>query len=117
MKTCPHCHSHERQVRAGKNRSGSQRWKCQRCGRKYTPEPNEHGYPETLRLQAVRLYADGTNYRRIARQLKVDHKSVIHWVNAYTEQLEAAPLPERVRDAELDEVFTFVGRKKKRPTS
>ena len=112
MNECPKCGLKERQVKVGRNRSGSQRWQCQQCGQKYTPEPTEHGYPDELRRQAVKLYVDGMNYRRIGRQLRVDHKSVMHWVKAYTDQLPAAPVPDRVRNAELDELFTFVGEKK-----
>lgn len=70
------------------------------------------GYPEALRQQAVKLYVDGMNYRRIARHLRVDHKSVINWVKAYTDQLPPAPVPSDVNNAELDELFTFVGKKK-----
>ena len=70
------------------------------------------GYPEAVRHQAVTLYVDGMNYRRIARHLRVDHKSVINWVKAYTDQLPSAPIPGDVNNAELDELFTFVGKKK-----
>lgn len=114
MNTCPSCHSHEKQVKIGKNDSGSQRWKCQSCGRRYTPEPIEHGYPESVRQQAIKLYVDGLNYRRIARHLGVDHKSVINWVKAHTAQLPPPPVPSDVNNAELDELVTFVGTKKLR---
>jgi len=70
-------------------------------------------YSDEMRLQAVKLYADGMNYRRIGRQLGVDHKTVINWVKAYTDQLPDAPQPEQVDWAELDELFTFVGAKKR----
>ena len=117
MKTCPYCQASERQVKAGKTSSGSQRYQCQGCGRRYTPEPKPHDYPPEVRRRAVQMYVDGMNFRRIARHLGVDHKSVINWVNAYADQLPAAPVPEQVREAELDEVFTFVGAKKTTPTS
>ena len=112
MNTCPYCQANRRQVKAGKQPSGSQRWKCQVCGRRYTPEPTEQGYPHALRQQAVKLYVDGLNYRRIARVLSVDHKSVMNWVKAYAAQLPRAPVPKQVENAELDELFTFVGKKK-----
>ena len=112
MKTCPYCHSDNRQVHNGKNKSGSQGWKCQMCGRKYTPAGKEHGYPEATRHQAVKLYLDGLGYRQIARQLGVDHKSVMKWVQTHTDQLPEAPVPAQVDRAELDELFTFVGKKK-----
>jgi transposase-like protein len=112
MNSCPNCHATTRQVKDGSNGSGSQRWKCQPCGRKYTPEPKEQGYPVALRQQAVKLYLEGVNYRRIGRLLEVDHKTIMHWVKAYSDQLPPAPLPTDVNNAELDELFTFIGRKK-----
>ncbi len=112
MNRCPHCHATDRQVKNGTNPSGSQRWRCQYCGRKYTPEPKEQGYPNALRQQAVRLYVDGMNYRRIGRQLGVDHKTVMLWVKAHSDQLPDAPVPHDINNAELDELFTFVGKKK-----
>jgi hypothetical protein len=62
------------------------------------------------------MYVDGLNYRRIGRLLEVDHKSVMHWVKAYTDQLPPAPVPDDVNNAELDELFTFVEKKKTRST-
>jgi len=117
MNSCPYCHAQDRQVKNGRNASGSQRWKCQQCRRKYTPKPREHGYPDSLRQQAVKMSVDGLNYRRIARFLGVDHKTVIHWVKAHTDQLPPAPVPPAITHAELDELFTFVGQKKTSSTS
>ena len=93
MNQCPYCQTSEKQVKAGKNDSGSQRWQCQVCGRRYTPEPKEDGYPDEMRHQAVKLYVEGTNYRRIGRLLGVDHVTVMHWVRAHTDQLPVAPQP------------------------
>ena len=114
MIKCPHCNETEDQVKAGKTRTGSQRYKCKPCNRRYTPNPKAQGYPDAIRQQAVRLYVDGMNYRRIARHLGVDHKSVINWVKAYTTQLPDAPQPADVVKAEMDELYTFVGAKKPR---
>jgi transposase len=112
MNRCSYCHSQERQVKTGLTPAGSQRWKCQACGRKYTPEPKEHGYPDGLRQQAVRLYIDGMTYRRIGRQLGIDHKTVIYWVKAHSDQLPDAPVPQDINNVEPDELFTFIGKKK-----
>jgi len=106
-------------VKAGRNASGSQRYKCQHCQRRYTPEPRPQGYSEEVRGQAIKLYVDGLNFRRIARILGVSHRSVINWVNAYTAQLpDQPPLPSgEVEVSELDELFTYVGHKKTKSTS
>ena len=83
----------------------------------YTPEPHENGYPAETRLLAIRMYLEGSSYGSIGRVLKVNPQSVANWVSAYTAQLPNAPLPEKVKHAELDELFTFVGKKKTRSTS
>ena len=109
---CPHCKNEFEQVKAGKTKYGSQRYKCKGCQRRHTPEPKPQGYPEAVRQEAVRQYVDGMNYRRIARHLGVDHKSVMNWVKAHAVQQAQAPVPADISNAEMDELYTFVGSKK-----
>ena len=70
------------------------------------------GYSEKTRKQALKMYVDGINFRRIGRFLGVHHQSVINWVNAYADQVPNAPVPEEVDNVEMDELFTFIGSKK-----
>jgi hypothetical protein len=58
------------------------------------------------------MYVDGSNLRRIARHLKVHHRTVSLWVKEQAEALPTTPLPEEVQEAEMDELFTFIGDKK-----
>ncbi len=75
------------------------------------------GYDPKVREEALRLYLEGNSLRSIGRILHVHHQSVANWVNAAEKQL-----PERVSDqtptgsVEVDELFTFVGKKTKEPT-
>jgi transposase-like protein len=119
MIKCPYCEREEQQVKIGHNASGSQRYKCKNCRRKYTPEPKQLGHDEGLRKAAVQLYVDGMNLRRIARTLGVTHPSVAAWVKAHAESLpDAPPSPAAsVEVNELDEMFTFIGNKKTKSTS
>src|SRR5215813_9813995 len=117
MPTCPACQASDHQIKAGKHASGSQRYQCQNCGRKYAPAPAPHSYPIAVRAQAVRLYVDGLGLRQIARQLGVVHQTIANWVAAYSDQLPEPPAPPQpVAVVEQDELFTFVGTKKDRPT-
>jgi transposase-like protein len=111
MNTCPYCQATQGQVKNGFNRSGTQRWLCRTCQRVYTPQPKTNGYDDAIRLEAVRLYLDGMNLRRIARTLQVNHQSVANWVKAYAARLPDAPVPTQVEVVELDELFTFVEKK------
>ena len=105
MNQCPYCQATENQIKAGLTKAGSQRFKCKLCQRRYTPDPKIRGYPEALRQQAVRLYADGVNFRRIARQLQVNHQTIINWVNACVASLPSeTALPDETPIIELDEL-------------
>lgn len=116
--TCPHCLSSERQVKSGRTRRGSQRYLCRECERLYTPKPLPLGYPDETKREAVRLYLEGTNLRRIGRVLTVSPQSAATWINAHHASLPAvAPIPATVETLEMDELFTFTNSKKHPPTS
>jgi len=117
MQKCPKCYSVERQNKAGQTVSGSQRYRCMFCGSKYTPEKKQHGYDAKIRKQAIRLYVDGMNLRRTARHLGVHHSTVSAWVKEHVSNLPQAPQPKKVKTAELDELFTFIGNKKTKSIS
>ncbi len=112
MNTCPDCQDTQKQVKAGFNRSGSQRYRCKISMRRYTPQPARL-YGDDMRQQALRWYVDGASYRWIARHLGVDHVTVMNWVKAHADQLPPAPTPaeESLHIVEMDELHTFVGRK------
>jgi len=66
-----------------------------------------------MRKKALQLYVDGMNLRRIARHLGVHHRTVSLWIQAQADQLPDPPVPSQVKEAEMDELFTFIGEKKK----
>ena len=43
---CPHCQYTDHQQKVGRNPSGSQRYVCAHCQRKYTPHPTPRGYAD-----------------------------------------------------------------------
>ena len=63
------------------------------------------------------MYVEGSSYGSIARILKVNPQSVANWVKQYAAKLPAAPVPQRVKKAELDELYTFIGEKKTKSMS
>ena len=114
---CPSCGANWRQMKAGYNHSGSQRYKCGECQRAYTPEAKEKGYAKETRMLALRMYVEGNSQRSIARILKISPQSVSNWINAYVSQLPPAPMPQKPKVAELDELYTFLKQKKTKFTS
>ncbi len=119
MLKCPKCQREDEKVKIGFNRSGSQRYWCKGCGRKYMPAPKAHGYGAAVRKQALQQVVDGVNYRRIGRMLGIDHQTVANWATAHSDSLpDRPPVPDgELAVSELDEVFTFIGAKKTRSIS
>jgi transposase-like protein len=115
---CPYCGQHQAVVKAGLNRTGSQRQRCQSCRRYFTVTPKPAGHAPATRDLAVRLYLEGMSFRGIAKVLRVSHPSVINWVNAAARQLPAVVTDQTPTDTvETDELFSFVGKKKSGSTS
>ena len=90
MTTCPRCQSSERQVKAGLNRTGSQRFLCRGCGRSYTPEPKPAGYEESIRGLALMLYAGGMSVREAGRFAGVNHQTAANWIAEAFEATKAS---------------------------
>ena len=114
---CPRCEATVQQHKAGLNPSKSQRYECGECHKIYTPQPTPKGYQAETRMLALRMYVEGNSYHAIGRILKVNPQSVVNWVKAYSAGLPAAPVPDKPKTAELDELYTFIGKKKTKFTS
>jgi transposase-like protein len=75
------------------------------------------GYEGALKEQAVQMCLEGMSFRAVGRALSVNFQSVINWFNAAHDQL-----PHHVEDTspaenvEIDELFTYIGKKRSKPT-
>ena len=114
---CPQCKTEGEQNKDGFTNAGSQRYRCKACGTRHTPERKEAGYEPGIRNLAIRMYADGLNFRQIGRHLGVSHATVMNWVKAHAAQLPAAPVPQEVYTVEMDELYTYIEAKKTGSTS
>ncbi len=114
---CPRCRQTSNQIKAGKNKSGSQRWRCKSCEKNYTPAPYPNGYSKDIKISALRLYLEGNSLRGIGRLLNIHHQSVANWLEDLADRLPPAPLPDDVEIGELDELFTSIQGKKRDITS
>jgi transposase-like protein len=116
--TCPHCGSPGDVRKWGRNRAGTQRYRCTACRRYFTPAPKEQGHGAAVHEQAVRLYLEGMSLRAIGRLLGVVHQSVANWVAAHGATVPLDPTDHPPPDGEgdgtveVDELVTFVGGKK-----
>jgi len=109
---CPKCEQKERQYKNGKTRAGTQRYRCNNCGCSYTPAKKAQGYSQAFRQKAIKMYVDGAGLRRTGRQLGIHHQTVANWAKEEAEELPETPMPAKVKTAEFDEIFTYIGDKK-----
>src|SRR5437868_449919 len=86
---CPLCQQNQYVIKSGRNRTGTQRYRCQQCQGYFTPQPKPLGYEPQLRRQALQLHLEGTSFRAIGRLLGVHNQSVINWFNAAEKTLPA----------------------------
>ena len=55
---------------------GKQRYKCEYCGCNYIGSKN--GYPNHIKLKAIKYYLEGNGFRKSERLMVVSHLSVIN---------------------------------------
>lgn len=58
------------------------------------------------------MYLEGLGFRSIGRLLKVSHVAVMNWVKNYGKNLEKIRNKAPVEIVEIDEMHTYVGKKK-----
>jgi len=94
---------------------GRQRYRCKGCGcnfREGDARTNEGTAPKKALCVLLYALAKGS-FRMIGRILRTDHALVYRWVRAFGEQLPEPEVPGGIREMEFDEMWHFVGSKKR----
>ena len=84
-KRCPHCGDMAEQTKQGFTRAGSQRYKCHKCGKKYTPKPKTKAYSEEVRQNAIRTYFSGVSARKVGQIFGFSKANVLIWIKKNAE--------------------------------
>ncbi|MEN3325620.1 MAG: hypothetical protein V7638_427 [Acidobacteriota bacterium] len=78
--SCPDCLRPFRQIKFGRNRTNSQRYKCTHCGRVYTPTRKQK-YSIDTQTKAVELFKYvGMSCSEIAGILGVSRQLIMYWI-------------------------------------
>lgn len=77
---CPKCGAEEKQIKAGYNRSGTQRCVCKKCKHKYTLNGKIREYPEEVKIEAMRIYYSGVSGRGVGKILRMSKANVYNWI-------------------------------------
>ena len=97
----------------GLSRHGQQRWLCRACHRT-GGEKDGRGLAPAKRAAALAHYLEGVGWRATERLVGVSHNTVMNWVLEEVAGQVLAPVPpEEVEWVEADELWTYVGKKKR----
>ena len=118
---CPECKS-DIIRKNGKNKQKKQMYICVECNRQFISdyEP-QRGYSDRFKRECLKMYVNGMGFRALKDQLRVTiervkgvhHTTIITWVKKVGKLLPDAYEPdEKPQVGELDELETFVGKKK-----
>ena len=107
---CSKCQS-ENKIRNGIVRN-VQRYKCKECGNNFSIDYSQVAARDRIRRFGLAMYLEGLGFHSIARLLNVSHVSVMNWVKKYGSELSKIRNPKPVQVMELDELHSYVGRKK-----
>jgi len=116
-KKCPKCGEETAHIKKGFTPCGSQKYRCEKCKKVYTPKPKEREYSEEERTSAIKYYLEGNSGRSTGRFFGMSKANVVRWIkeraakesdpNGQTAELTIEP----VEVIELDEMFHYVKKK------
>jgi transposase-like protein len=108
---CPRC-AHSHVIKNGYVHA-VQRWKCRGCRYEFT-RMTARGEPAAKKALALLLSSMGrASYGIIARLLQVSRTTVYRWVRQTAEDLPAPAIPAEMHEVEFDEMWHFLGSKKR----
>jgi transposase len=92
--------------------SGRQRCLCKDCNHRYTVAQRSGVGDKAVKRQALELYLEGLGFRSIGRILGFSNVTILNWIRAFGEQLDAIKGDGAIQVVELDEMHSYVGSKK-----
>ena len=96
-------------IKNGYQKNGKQRYKCKHCHRKQQADYSYQAYIPELNRTISEYIKEGVGIRGIARLLEISTTTLIKRIISISKNITA---PHVTANAEVDEIKTFVGRKK-----
>lgn len=109
--TCPVCSSLNIK-KNGISKQRKQRYRCRSCGRQFILKYTYRAYLKYIRELIVPMCLNGSGIRDISRVLQVSATTVMKLIRHQAETLSVAQMPTHVADVELDEIWSYVEKKK-----
>ncbi|MEM4648076.1 MAG: IS1 family transposase [Candidatus Pacearchaeota archaeon] len=110
---CPHCHS-TKVVKNGKKSNGQQNYKCQSCGKQFQFEYFYKACHPEIQVLMKRMLLRGSGVRDICKVLLVSINAVLRLILRWGKAVEIKPSKKYYRKVQMDELWSFVGKKEKK---
>jgi IS1 family transposase/transposase-like protein len=108
--TCPRCDSLAIK-KNGRSKQNKQRYRCNYCFRQFLTDYTYQGCRPEVRHLIVPMTLNGSGIRDITRVLGVSINTVLKTIKQAAANISEPRPPRRVTDLQVDEMWSFVGKK------
>lgn len=109
---CPHCQS-SKVVKNGKKKNGEQNLLCRSCNKQFLSAYKNKGSDPVLKQLIIRLLARNSGIRDIEELLGVSRRCILNNLCRQGNKINIQPAQQYYKSVQIDEVWSFVGKKKK----
>ena len=108
---CPHCSSLNLKNN-GKTRNKKQKYQCKDCRRQFITDYSYQGCRREISSLIVKMTLNGSGIRDISRVLAISTNTILKAIRLAAGKLPPLRPPNHAQTVELDEFWSFVGKKK-----
>ena len=109
---CAHCQS-SKIVKNGVKKNGSPNLLCRDCKKQFQARYKNKGADPAVKQLILRLLERNNGIRDIEEVLQVSRNCILSNLCRYGNQLSIKPLLKHYKQVQIDEVWSFVGKRKK----
>src|SRR5688572_17996702 len=109
---CPHCQS-SKVVKNGKKKNGAQNLLCRGCSKQFLATYRSKGANPAIQFLILRMLARNNGIRDIEQIVKVSRQCVLNILCRHGTGLEIKPRQQHYKSVQIDELWSYVGQKKK----
>ena len=110
---CPHCHS-TKVVKNGKKRTGIQNFLCKVCNKQFQWEYFYQGANPTVKSQVKSSLLHGSGIRDCYKVYGISPQTTLNLILSEGERVKILPQQKHYQRIEIDEIYSFVGKKVKK---
>jgi insertion element IS1 protein InsB len=107
---CPRCSSRNI-VKNGTTANQKQRYRCKACRRQFITDYTYRGCKPSVRQLVLPMTMNASGIRDIARVLQISPNTVLSLIKSAASAVAEPRVGKRIKNLEMDEFWSFVGKK------